>query len=65
MSLRRKIKRNITLKKKNKIDKKFDQFYLTVQNTERMPSIKPKVIQCLTKTIEVKQAKGEHYKAKF
>lgn len=65
MSLRRKIKRNITLKKKNKIDKKFDQFYLTVQNTERMPSIKPQIIQCLTKTIEVKQAKGEHYKVKI
>ena len=65
MSLRRKLRHNSTLKKKNKIDKKFQQFYLTTINTQRMPNMKPKIIECLSKTIEVKQAKGEHYKAKI
>ena len=65
MSLKK--RRNIRNKtiKIYKIDNKFKKLNLLNKNYSIMPSIKQKLIPFLEQIIKIKNAKGEHYKAKL
>ena len=65
MSLKkRRNKRNKTIKI-HKIDNKFKKLNLLDKNYIIMPSIKQKLIPFLEQIIKIKNAKGDHYKAKL